>query len=138
MWKDIHKETYLFLFYSVLVKCETSSDSSIVFKLWLRLPLTHIKANLRIRNDNLHLMVEIIFSYLSPVLISNRSAACLWNIEHSLPIPPETEKTNRVKIPGFNVNNYVCYNFVSFPFHASLEHFLLWSESVMENEYLSP
>ena len=42
-----------------------------------RLPLTHIKADLRIRNYNVHRMVEIIFSYLSPVLIANRLATCL-------------------------------------------------------------
>ena len=99
MWKDAHEESYLFLFYSILAKCETSSNSSIVTRLWLRLPLTHIKADLRIRNDNLYRMVEIIFSYLSPVLIANRSATCLWNIEHSLTIPPETEKTDGVKVP---------------------------------------
>ena len=32
---------------------------------------------LRIKNDNLHRMVEIIFSYFSPVLITNRSATFL-------------------------------------------------------------
>ena len=44
-------DLYLFLFYSILAKCKTSSNSSTVFRLWLRLPRTHIKADLRIRND---------------------------------------------------------------------------------------
>ena len=31
-------------------------------------------------------ILEIIFSYLSPVLIANRSTMCLWDTEHCLPI----------------------------------------------------
>ena len=133
MWKDAYEEAYLFLFYSILAKCETSSNSSIVLKLWLRLPLTYIKADLRIRNDNLRRMVEIIFSYLSPVLIANHSATCLWNIEHFLPVPPEADKINGVKVP--------CSMFIIrllFRFFSCSSYFLLWGESVMESEYLSP
>ena len=75
MRKNAPKETSLVLIN--LGQFQTSSNSLIVLKLLLRLPLTHIKADLRIKNDNLHRMVEIIFSYLSPVLITNRSATFL-------------------------------------------------------------
>ena len=79
MWKDAAEEIY-----SILAKCEKSSNSSKVFKLWLRLPLTHIKPDLKIRNENLHHTMEMIFSNLSSVLIANNSATCLWSIKHSM------------------------------------------------------
>ena len=87
-WRNI-----CILFYSILTKCQTSSNSPIVFK-----------ADLRIKNDNLHGLVEIIFSYLSSVLIANRAAACLWSMEHSWTLPPETEKKLN-KGTVFNVHN---------------------------------
>ena len=137
MWKGAHEEAYLFLFYSILAKWEASSNSSIVFKLWLRLPLTHIKADLRIRNYNVHRMVEIIFSYLSPVLIANRLATCLWNMEHSLPIPQETEKTSGAKVKCSMF--IICLlQFRFFSCSCFFRTLLLWGESVMESEYLSP
>ena len=63
------------------------------------LPLIHIVRDHRKRNNSVHLMIYIIFSYLLPVVLMIIWAICLWNIEHSLLTLPETENTNEVKMP---------------------------------------
>ena len=64
-----------------------------------RLPLMHIKLARNIKKESLHRMLETIFSYGSPVFSEILLAKCLWNLEHSGPRLPQTEKTNGVKVP---------------------------------------
>ena len=71
-----------------------SSYSSIVSILWLQLPLTQIKADSKIRKNNLHRMVEIIFSYLSPVLTDVLMKH--WTLLSH--IPKIKKNLNRVKV----------------------------------------
>ena len=68
------------------------------------LPLLHIiKQNRRMRNDSVDLMKDVIFSHLSPFSLTIFWAIGLWNIEHSLPIPPEIENTNCSEIENTKV-----------------------------------
>ena len=115
-------------------KCKTSSNSSIVFKLWLWPPLRHIKADLRI---TVHRMVRHGNTLFIPLTSFDCQSFSYVLMKHStfLTHTPKTETNNGVKVPSPTFVN-VCYNFVSFPVHDSLGHFLLWLESVMESDYL--
>ena len=115
---------YFVLLNPAHAKCKTSSNSSIVFKLWLWPPLRHIKADLRI---TVHRMVRHGNNLFIPLTSFDCQSFSYVLMKHStfLTHTPKTETNNRVKVPSPTFIN-VCYNFVSFPVHDSLGHFLLW------------
>ena len=75
-----------------------------------RLPLINNKNDLKIRKDNLHLIIVWTFSYFSFVLFAIFWEICLWNMKVSGPSPLVKEKTNEGKVP--------CYKYIILPLQA--------------------
>lgn len=93
------------------------------------LPLIRIENDRRIRKDSVHLMMEIIFSQLSPVLLAVFWAICLWN---SLPKHSETKSTNTVRMPhSMLITRLYCWSFFSHS-HVSLEFLVFATQTFFQ------